>query len=110
MPRTGPDLGATCFVMKARGGIDVSPPMNAFTSLRIVLAGLLLPTLAFSARGQSRKRPAAEPAPKLPEVLKTFDKNGNQKIDSDELADLQKTFSELRKLDKNSNGELEVAE
>src|SRR5690348_1433886 len=74
--------------------------MNASTPLRIAIAAVLLPTLAFAAGGKNRKKSAPAPAPKMPEVLKTFDKNGNHQIDSDELADLQKTFSELRKLDK----------
>ena len=42
--------------------------------------------------------------------MKAFDKNGNDQIDADELPAVQKAFSVLKKLDKNENGEIELAE
>ena len=65
----------------------------------------------FAAKGgEPRKRPASDAAPAVSETLKCYDKNGDHKIDADELTAMQKAFSDLKKLDKNGNGEIEAAE
>jgi Ca2+-binding EF-hand superfamily protein len=100
--------GLNC--LKARREFGVSGAMNIPTT-SLILVAALLPALAFAAKdGKTRKRPSADAAPSVPEVVKTYDKNGNHQIDPDELAALQKSFAELKKLDKNANGEIEAAE
>ncbi len=82
-------------------------------TLRIfIILAALLPVLASAAQADKtqKKRPGAAPSGDMAEALKPFDKNGNQQIDGDELAALQKTFGVLRKLDKNTNGEIEQSE
>lgn len=44
------------------------------------------------------------------EGLKIFDKDGDQRIDSEELTELQKSFGALKLLDANGNGEIEPEE
>jgi|GEM_PF-2833845 len=72
----------------------------------------LLPAVAMAAPdAKGKKRPATGPHDgPMAEVFKTFDKNGDHKIDADELPALQKAFSTLKSLDKNNNGEIELAE
>lgn len=87
--------------------------MNTPQLLSIALVTALLPAGAFAAKdGKVRKRPAAasETHAAIPDIVKSYDKNGNHQIDLEELTALQKDFAELRKLDKNSNGEIELAE
>lgn len=87
--------------------------MKPTSPLRILaLTAILLPALAFAAKdAKAKKRPAAAAhGGETAEVLKTFDKNGNQQIDADELPALQKAFMTLKNLDKNANGEIELAE
>jgi Ca2+-binding EF-hand superfamily protein len=85
--------------------------MNPPSSLFIILTAALVPALAFAAKdGKTRKRPSAEATPPVSEAVKSFDKNGNRLIDSDELAAMQKAFAELKKLDRNGNGEIEASE
>jgi Ca2+-binding EF-hand superfamily protein len=82
------------------------------TILLPLLVTALLPAVAFAAPdAKGKKRPAAahQDGP-MAEVFKTFDKNGDHKIDADELPALQKAFSTLKNLDKNSNGEIELSE
>ncbi len=82
------------------------------TQLRLLaLVAVLLPTLALAAKdGKTKKKPAAAHGGESAEVLKPFDKNDNHQIDPDELVAMQKSFAALRKLDKNSNGEIEKLE
>lgn len=75
-----------------------------------VLAAVLLPATAFAADARPRKNAPAPENAGTKEALKLFDKNNNQLIDPEELAALQQSFSALRKLDVNSNGEIEQAE
>ena len=85
--------------------------MKPFCPFLFVAVALLQPLAVMAAKdGKARKRPAAAPAATLPESAQAYDKNRNQKIDSDELAAMQQAFAELRKLDKNGNGEIETAE
>lgn len=77
-----------------------------------VVAAALLPAVALAApdaKGKKR-RDAAHHDGAMAEVFKNFDKNGDHKIDADELPALQKAFSTLKGLDKNGNGEIELAE
>lgn len=78
----------------------------------LVLVTTLLPALALAVPAdKAKKRTAARPASDgAAEVLKPFDKNENHQVDADELAAMQKSYAALRKLDKNSNGEIEQAE
>lgn len=78
-------------------------------SLWVVLAATLSVS-ASGADGKRPQRPAARPDGAVGEVMKTFDKNGNQQIDADELPAVQKAFTTLKNLDKNGNGEIELAE
>lgn len=82
------------------------------TPLRLLtLVAVLLPCLALAAKdAKTKKKPAAAHGSESAEVLKPFDKNDNHQIDPDELAAMQKSFTALRKLDKNSNGEIEKVE
>ena len=75
-----------------------------------VILAAALPILASGADGKRPQRPAARPDGAVGEVMKAFDKNGNDQIDADELPAVQKAFSVLKKLDKNENGEIELAE
>ena len=77
--------------------------------LSVILAAAL-PVLAVGADSKRPQRPAARPDSATAEVMKTFDTNGNQQIDADELPAVQKAFEVLKKLDKNDNGEIELAE
>lgn len=82
-------------------------------SFRVPLSVLLvtaLPVLAFGADAKRPQRPTQRPEGDTGEVLKAFDKNGNQQIDADELPAVQKAFTVLKKLDKNDNGEIELVE
>ncbi len=84
--------------------------MKPLSMTPLILAALL-PTLSFAASdGKTKKRPTARPDSDTGEVLKPFDKNENHQIDPDELVAMQKAFSALKKLDKNTNGEIEQAE
>ncbi len=78
----------------------------------LVIMTALLPALALAAPSdKAKKRPTARPANDgAAEVLKPFDRNENHQVDPDELASMQKSYVALRKLDKNSNGEIEQAE
>jgi len=77
----------------------------------IALAALALPAFSFAAdSAKSRPNRPQHAAAALDETLKPFDKNGNNQIDADELAAVQKAFSALGKLDKNFNGEIEQSE
>lgn len=82
------------------------------TTLIPLFAAALLPAVALAAPdAKVKKRPgAAQHDGPMAEVFKTFDKNGDHKIDADELPALQKAFSTLKSLDKNNNGEIELAE
>lgn len=85
--------------------------MNPPNFLFIVLAAVLVPAITFTARdSKPRKRPGADAPPAVSETARSYDKNGNRQIDPDELAAMQKTFTELRQLDKNGNGEIEASE
>jgi Ca2+-binding EF-hand superfamily protein len=76
-----------------------------------VAVAVLLPALAFAAKDtKGKKRPASHHDGAAAEVLKSFDKNENHQIDTDELPALQKAFSTLKNLDKNANGEIEPSE
>jgi Ca2+-binding EF-hand superfamily protein len=77
----------------------------------LLLLSALVPALTFAAKGGApRKSPASDAAPAVSETLKSFDKNGDHKIDASELTAMQQAFSDLKKLDKNGNGEIEAAE
>ncbi|MCB1279607.1 hypothetical protein [Prosthecobacter sp.] len=77
----------------------------------LVLVAALLPAAAFAAKDAKRPKKSAAPHDGVAaEVLKTFDKNGDRQIDADELPALQKAFTALKSLDKNNNGEIELAE
>ena len=83
------------------------------TTLLSLFVTALLPAVALpapDAKGKKRPGASAHHDGANAEVLKTFDKNGDHKIDADELPALQKAFSTLKNLDKNSNGEIELAE
>lgn len=71
----------------------------------------MLPAVAFAA-GTAKRPQKSEARPEGPnaEVIKLFDKNGDHQIDADELPALQKAFGVLKSLDKNNNGEIELAE
>jgi Ca2+-binding EF-hand superfamily protein len=86
--------------------------MKPLTPFQLALAAVLLPALAFAAKAgkPDKKKAAPDSAPAVSDVIKSYDKNGNRQIDSDELPALQKTFAEFRKLDKNGNGEIEPSE
>ena len=89
----------------------VLPLMKSSHLRLLVLTVGLLPALALAAKdGKTKKKPAAAHGGESAEVLKPFDKNDNHQIDPDELAAMQKSFAALRKLDKNSNGEIEKVE
>lgn len=76
----------------------------------LALVTVLLPVAAFAAKDGKRPKKAAAPHDGPAEVLKDFDKNGDHRIDADELPALQRAFSALKNLDKNNNGEIELAE
>lgn len=86
--------------------------MNTSTRTLLSLA-LLAPGLAI-AQPESKARPGrpgvggglAEES----EALKVYDKNGNHKIDADELPAMQQAFAAMKSLDKNANGEIEASE
>lgn len=82
------------------------------TTLLPLFAAALLPAVALAAPdAKGKKRPgAAQQDGPMADVFKTFDKNGDHKIDADELPALQKAFSTLKSLDKNNNGEIELDE
>lgn len=86
--------------------------MKSSRSIALALV-LSVPALEFAAEvakpGRPGKRPATA-ATDLPEVLRSFDKNGNRQIDADELPAVQKAFTALRTFDVNGNGELEQTE
>jgi hypothetical protein len=76
-----------------------------------LFVAVLLPAVAFAAKGEKRpRRSAAARDGASAEVLKLFDKNENHQIDADELPALQKAFATLKNLDKNNNGDIELAE
>lgn len=77
----------------------------------LALAAVLLPAVAWAAKGGKRpSNSATNPGGAMAEVLKSFDKNDNHQIDSDELPALQQAYTTLKNLDKNANGEIELAE
>jgi hypothetical protein len=85
--------------------------MKTQTFFGTILALALLPGLALAAKDEkSQKKRDKDTARASGPGLSAYDKNGNKQIDADELAAMQKTFAELRQLDKNSNGEIEQAE
>ena len=72
------------------------------------LIAITLPGLTMAAKGgKAQSKHPQQPSSDLAYVLKPFDKNGNHQIDADELAEVQKAFSALGKLDKNANGQIE---
>lgn len=81
-----------------------------------LFVSLLVPGLSYAAKGKKNKKTAPTPATtSLTEPLKTYDANGNGKIDTDEAAAVKKAFGEnpkgpLAALDKNSTGQLEDTE
>jgi Ca2+-binding EF-hand superfamily protein len=87
------------------------PFMKPISFRRFAIVAALLPTVALAAPGGKRPpNSAAHHGGPMAEVLKSFDKNGNHRIDADELPALQQTYSTLKNLDKNANGEIELAE
>jgi Ca2+-binding EF-hand superfamily protein len=87
------------------------PAMKTHRIFAPLLALALLPGLALAAKADKpQKKRAKEPTVASAPGLSAYDKNGNKQIDADELAAVQKTFSELRQLDKNGNGEIEQSE
>jgi hypothetical protein len=85
--------------------------MKTLTAFHIILALALLPALAFAAKDdKAQKKRDRQATTGAGQGLAAYDKNGNKQIDSDELAAMQKTFTELRQLDKNGNGEIEQSE
>jgi hypothetical protein len=104
-------MGAGTFRSQPCPGSDVSPGLKTPHFHTLVLAVVLLPAVAFAAK--DGKRPKKSDAPHdsaAAEVLKTFGKNEDHQIDADELPALQKAFTALKNLDKNNNGEIELAE
>src|SRR6188768_241140 len=85
--------------------------MKTHPLLPIAVGAVLLPALAFATQnGRSARKPAARPSSGIVEALKAYDKNANHQFDSEELPLLQKAFSTLRGLDKNSNGQIDEPE
>ncbi|MDB6005485.1 MAG: hypothetical protein JWR15_2472 [Prosthecobacter sp.] len=77
------------------------------------IAAVLLPAVAWAAKDGKRPPNSNSAAPHggaTGEVLKSFDKNGNHQIDADELPAVQQAYITLKNLDKNTNGEIELAE
>lgn len=77
----------------------------------LLLVAALLPATTFAAKdGKRPQKSAAGHDGPIGGLFETFDKNGNHRIDADELPALQKAFATLKKLDRNANGEIELPE
>lgn len=76
----------------------------------IAILSLPEPGIAAGQERQGRSRLQPPAGESLPEGLGPFDKNGNRRIDGDELTAVQGAFSTLKKLDLNANGEIEPGE
>lgn len=86
--------------------------MNSLTCSLFLLAMLAPVVIVAQPDGKSRpgRQGAAGGLTQMAEALKAFDKNGNLRIDADELPAVQQAFAAMKKLDKNSNGEIETGE
>lgn len=89
----------------------------AVVAVLVPALGAATASAAATGAGKNRKRPAAAAAERAAteshgtvDALKIFDKNGNERIDADELAAVQSSFGALKKLDANGNGEIEQSE
>ncbi len=85
------------------------------TSLVLTLALSLTAFVAVAADGEKKPTPATPPpagAPKLPEALKKYDKNGDGKLDEDERKTFQKERQAelMKKYDTNNDGKLDEKE
>jgi len=78
------------------------------TVLTIILGLGLGSLLVQAAEGEPKPKPARA----LPDSVKKYDKNGDGKLDQDEIAALRKDRQEemLKKYDKNGDGKLDEAE
>ena len=89
--------------------------MTMKTSLVLTLALSLTALGAIAADGEKKPVPATPPpagAPKLPEALKKYDKNGDGKLDEEERKAFQKERqAEIMKMyDTNNDGKLDEKE
>ena len=80
------------------------------SSTLLAAVAFTLPAFAIAAEDGKTRPQRQHQAAGFGEALKPFDKNANQQIDADELPAVQQAFTALGKLDKNSNGEIELAE
>lgn len=83
---------------------------STFIVSAIAILSLPAPGLAAGKEQQARARLQAPAEGSLPDGLGPFDKNGNRRIEGDELAAVQGAFAALKKLDRNGNGEIEPDE
>lgn len=105
-------MKANAFFSAPAGGFA---PAWTLAVLLPVLGAATLASAAAPDAGKGRRRLAAAAAANqgaggAVEALKIFDKNDDQRIDSEELTALQSSFGALKKLDANGNGEIEPTE
>ena len=86
------------------------------SKILVMIFGLSMGTVVTNAaEGDTQPKPNPNPPRairKLPEQFQKYDKNGNGKLDKEELADIQKDrqAEALKKYDKNGDGTLDDTE